>query len=577
MQTPHEQWLLETRSPSMQQALHQLNLALRADLSVLLTGETGVGKGVLARLLHSRIEGRKGQFVTVDGTVLSRDQTEAELFGIAPKFATGVEAKMGLVHAARGGTLFFDEVADLLLDLQGKILRLIDERCFRRVGAVESESTDARFVFATLRDVPTMVREGTFRRDLYYRMRQVAIHIPALRERPEDVLPLARHLCKVKSDESRHVGISSSLERLFQSYRWPGNVRELVNCIENLLIQERVGDELTPELLPDDLRRAMSADVVSAHSTSISGSRSPSSTNPQFPRVPRKAFVDFLLGTHMPHRRATTLLQTFRGGGRTVARQLAQVAERPVLWLVDTANEQSVPSLFFERLTRDSGISDLLAFDRWLRRQAKENPDLLIIQTEPRGPDALLEDTASVVRSLLEEYSKLHFLIMGGERLLRMRRHENYSWRNLLHPSSLIDVPDLNVEEIARQLANCGLASNAAERLRRHTGGHPWLLFELISKGITTELEILRELREQIDQSGLLDRHCKDPETIAVLQRLVRGEAVESLFTPSIRRNPRYPESRLFYDTLLIAAPNGETSFRCQAVMEMFWATCKLI
>ena len=126
-----DNWLITSHSAAMQAVYQQLDLAIRADGTVLITGETGVGKGVLARLLHHRRQGRTGAFVTVDGTILSRDQPEAELFGIIPKFATDVAGKGGLVHSTHCGTLFFDEVGDLPFLLQGKLLGLVQERRFQ--------------------------------------------------------------------------------------------------------------------------------------------------------------------------------------------------------------------------------------------------------------------------------------------------------------------------------------------------------------------------------------------------------------------------------------------------------------
>lgn len=559
-------WFLTTHSPTMKAVYEQLELALRADLCVLITGETGVGKGVLAKLLHSRLSARGGEFVTVDGTVLSQDQPEAELFGIIPRFATNVDGKMGLIHRAIRGTLFFDEIGDLPLLLQRKLLRLIEERLFRRVGASAEESADVRFIFATNCDLIKMIAEGSFRSDLYYRIQQVRIHLPALRERSEDILPLMQHLCKTKARAQTPPSFTAELADLLRGYSWPGNIRELVSCAENLLLRQQDQEPLSAALLPADLYDAMKRDSAQSRPQHLFTIGPPTSSNPHFERVPRRAFIDTLLSQHIPNQRTTVLLQSYRGGGRTVARQLAQLVERPVLWLVDTANEKTSPSLFFERLIRDTVATDLNSFDRWLRDKVKKEPELLIIQTEPRGPEELLEDVASVVRSLLEEYAGLHFLIIGGERLLRMRRHERYSWRGLLPPNSFVDVPDLTEAEIRRILNNRRLPTDAAALLHTHTGGHPWLIFELISKQILREEDVLIELTDQLDQSGLLDRHLDDPSARDVLQRLANRQSVAPLSEPSIRRNPRHPESRLYFDGLLTTNQKGETIFRCQAI-----------
>src|SRR6516164_6644987 len=184
---------LATREPTMQAALDLAFKAAASDATILLRGESGTGKGVLARTIHANSPRAVEPFVTVHCPSLSGELLESELFGhVRGAFTGAVRDTEGKVAAAEGGTLFLDEVGDLPLPLQPKLLRLLQERSYERVGEVRTRLSDARVVAATNRDLPALVAEGRFREDLYYHLNVIEVVLPPLRSRPADILPLAR-------------------------------------------------------------------------------------------------------------------------------------------------------------------------------------------------------------------------------------------------------------------------------------------------------------------------------------------------------------------------------------------------
>ncbi len=219
-----------------------------ADCSVLILGETGTGKTVLARQIH-RIGARgTGPFVDVNCATFSRDLVESELFGHERGAFTGAHAqKTGLFDAADQGTLFLDEIGDIDVQVQPKILKVLEDKRFRRVGSVREREVDVRLVAATHHDLLAAVARKTFRADLYYRVSTVTLSVPALRERREDILPLARHLLTEQCGE--HVDISRQAQEKLEGYPWPGNIRELKNVLERALLLRA-----TSELREDDIR-----------------------------------------------------------------------------------------------------------------------------------------------------------------------------------------------------------------------------------------------------------------------------------------------------------------------------------
>ncbi len=217
-------------SGAMRHIFSVLERAAPSDVTVLLEGESGVGKEVLARSIHALSPRARGPFVTVDCGAIPKDLMESELFGHQKGAFTGAnEGRAGLFEQAESGTLFLDELGELPLELQPKLLRVLERREVRRVGGREVKRVDTRVVAATNRRLAEAVRRGEFRQDLFYRLAVARVVIPPLRDRPEDVLPLARSLFRaVVGDEA----IPGDFAQMLRSYRWPGNVRELRNVIE---------------------------------------------------------------------------------------------------------------------------------------------------------------------------------------------------------------------------------------------------------------------------------------------------------------------------------------------------------
>jgi transcriptional regulator with GAF, ATPase, and Fis domain len=224
---------------------------------VLIRGETGAGKGVLARWLHDNGPRAEQAFVDLNCAGLSRELMESELFGYQKGAFTGaVGAKPGLMEMAHRGTLFLDEIGDVDLQVQAKLLKAVEDMRFRRLGEVQDRRVDVRMVVATHRDLDEAVRDGSFREDLYYRIRGVELRVPPLRERGDDVLLLARKfLVRIAVDLGRPgVRLSESAEAVLLAHSWPGNVRELRNVLEHAAL-------LSPRdtLLPEDFRDLLPA------------------------------------------------------------------------------------------------------------------------------------------------------------------------------------------------------------------------------------------------------------------------------------------------------------------------------
>ncbi len=225
-------------SPKMQQLLKLVKVAAKADSPVLISGETGTGKELIAKALHSE-SARKGQFLAINCSAITPGLLESELFGHKKGAFTGADRdKEGLFSIAHGGTLFLDEIADLPLELQPKLLRVLQESEIRKVGATRSEKINTRVIAAAGTDLQGAVQQGTFRQDLYYRLAVVDVHLPPLRERPEDIVKLSEHfLAKICHREKRPCPqLTEEAKQTLTRYPWLGNVRELENYIEKALI-----------------------------------------------------------------------------------------------------------------------------------------------------------------------------------------------------------------------------------------------------------------------------------------------------------------------------------------------------
>lgn len=242
---------------------------------VLITGAPGTGKELAARLLHARSHRAGGQFVVLNAAALTPARIEAELFGTEDTNPNGGAEKLGLLERAHGGTLFIDEVADMHIETQGRLLRALQEQSFERVRGNKRVSVDVRVIAATNKDLQSEIQGGRFREDLFYRLNVVPLRMPSLRERRDDIPALSRHFLKRASDA---MGLATRLlseeaMAVLQSYNWPGNVRQLRNVMEWLIIMAQPGasgeimsDALPPELIDSNitvLRPELSSDIMS--------------------------------------------------------------------------------------------------------------------------------------------------------------------------------------------------------------------------------------------------------------------------------------------------------------------------
>ncbi len=243
------------QAPAFLEVVEQARRAARSRTTVMITGESGTGKEVLARYVHQRSSRADGPFVAVNCAALPPDLLEAELFGVRRGAFTGADSdREGHFQRADGGTLLLDEIGDFPLGLQAKLLRALEERVIVPLGAGEAREVDLRVIASTHQDLRQAVQEGRFRRDLYFRLCVIPLHVPPLRERPGDVVLLARHLA---ADLARRSGrpaprfTREALDRL-RRHPWPGNVRELRNVIERAVVLDRSGEIGEESLLLDD-------------------------------------------------------------------------------------------------------------------------------------------------------------------------------------------------------------------------------------------------------------------------------------------------------------------------------------
>jgi two-component system, NtrC family, response regulator AtoC len=249
------------RDPSFLKVFETVEAVAPARATVLITGESGTGKSMVARMIHEASGRRDAPFVEMNCGALPEGLIESELFGHAKGAFTGAtSARAGRFLAADGGTLFLDEIGAAGLGLQVKLLRVLQERSFEAVGSEDTVKVDVRLVLATNEDLARRVEEGSFRRDLFYRVSVVPLHLPPLRERVGDIPLLASHFLRRASEENQKgvLAIDDTAMTVLQSYAWPGNIRELENVIERGVILCR-GDAITPSDLPPELTRALTA------------------------------------------------------------------------------------------------------------------------------------------------------------------------------------------------------------------------------------------------------------------------------------------------------------------------------
>lgn len=250
-----EEVVIVYKSKVMQEIISKIKQVAPTDTIILIEGETGTGKGLLARYVHTMSKRSSKPFVQVDLSAIPYTLIESELFGYKKGAFTGaIEDTPGLLEIADGGTVFFDEISNTTLTTQAKLLTLLEEKRFRRVGGSEFKQFKARPIFASNRPLEKLVSENRVRKDFYYRISEFVVRIPPLRERPEDIIPLAEYFAKKFGAEfgKEFKGIDKEAEEFFLSYNWPGNVRELRNVIRQAMIFSSDG-EITIETIPENL------------------------------------------------------------------------------------------------------------------------------------------------------------------------------------------------------------------------------------------------------------------------------------------------------------------------------------
>ncbi len=245
-------------SPKMTQLMKNITiLAKNNDATILILGETGVGKGLLAKEIHDKSSRKKSSFVDINCGSIPHNLIESELFGFEKSAFTGAaNSKKGLLEISDGGTVFLDEIGEMPLNIQVKLLKFLEKREFKRVGGLVNKKVDVRIIAATNKDLESEVKKGNFREDLFYRLNVVPIYVPALRMRENDIILIAKffinHFSKILG--KRITDISNEAENFLKDYTWPGNIRELKNVIERIAIF--IGEEetiVTKEHLPVDL------------------------------------------------------------------------------------------------------------------------------------------------------------------------------------------------------------------------------------------------------------------------------------------------------------------------------------
>jgi DNA-binding NtrC family response regulator len=240
--------LVGGESTKMREAVDTARKAAISKSTVLLLGESGTGKEIFARAIHNWSERKNEPFIAINCVGLSKDLLESELFGHERGAFTGAhQLKKGKMELAHGGTVFLDEVGDISVELQTKLLRFLQEREFERLGGTQPIPVDVRVIAATSRDLSTAIKQGRFREDLYYRLNVIPISLPPLRERREDIPVLAKHFLRRFAAEAKKnfTGIEAEAQARLVAYGWPGNVRELANAIERAVVLGQGAPEVT--------------------------------------------------------------------------------------------------------------------------------------------------------------------------------------------------------------------------------------------------------------------------------------------------------------------------------------------
>ncbi len=286
-------------SPAMRNVCEMIKRVAPADTTVLVTGESGTGKELVAKAIHAYSRRKDKKFLAVNCAALPEALLESEMFGHMKGAFTGATSnKEGLFEAANGGTLFLDEISSMPLGIQGKLLRVLQEKEIRRVGGNDNIPVDVRVIAATNTSLETLIQKGTFREDLFYRLSVIPIEIKPLRERQEDILPLVYHVLRHESGESEVPRLLPEVKDMLERYQWPGNVRELENAIKHAMTFAQDGkvtaDVLPPRIL-NQVGRMGPAPVVTSGAVDAAAAYRNKSLK-AFLREREKEYLDQVLG-----------------------------------------------------------------------------------------------------------------------------------------------------------------------------------------------------------------------------------------------------------------------------------------
>ncbi|MCK5203510.1 MAG: sigma-54-dependent Fis family transcriptional regulator [Desulfobacterales bacterium] len=246
------------RSEKMQQVFHLVKKVADCDSTILITGETGTGKGLVAKAIHENSKRKNKPFISINCGAIPENLLESELFGhVRGAFTGATVSKPGKFELARNGTVFLDEIGDMSPDLQVKVLKVLEEGEFEQVGGAKTIKVDVRIIAATNRDLPDEVQKGNFREDLFYRLYVIPIGLPSLRERKSDIPYLMAYFMEMSNRKNNRQldGITEDALQVMLSYSWPGNVRELRNVVERVVVLKGTG-KMSAHDLPDELKGA---------------------------------------------------------------------------------------------------------------------------------------------------------------------------------------------------------------------------------------------------------------------------------------------------------------------------------
>jgi DNA-binding NtrC family response regulator len=290
-------------NPAMLDVCKKIERVAPTAATILINGESGTGKEVIARTLHKASLRKDKPWVAVNCASIPEHLMESEMFGhVKGAFTGAVSDKEGLFEVANGGTLFLDEISSLPLALQGKLLRVLQEKELRRVGGIKNTPVDVRVIAASNTSLEQLVQQGTFRADLYYRFAVITLDIPALRDRHEDILPLARHfLISEMRNAAIQTKLSKEAEDLLIAYRWPGNVRELENAIKHAVTFLVEGEDITPDLLPPRVVREATLNAnqprLAQMPLGVAGSDPSSGSLKSFLKAKEKEYMEQILAS----------------------------------------------------------------------------------------------------------------------------------------------------------------------------------------------------------------------------------------------------------------------------------------